>query len=332
MARTLAQFKQWAAENLHEDEGDTVWNTFLMPRWVNQAYNKIVGYKVWNWDTDMIDLTWPAAAADEEFSTLYLPDFIDKIITLFPGTAVGTGSVVIVTATEMDRWRPTTGRDVGKDYVVLHGYYGVEGQLAANGVVTVTSSAGSGSQVVLVEGLDANDRYQREEITVAAGGSTAGTSTFKAGVGGLIRITLIGDGTGTPVTTTGIITATGDAGATTLFRCDSSWEVSKEHQRTELYAVASTTSSFTCRYTRRHYLVNRDQDVVSLPQRFDDAMEYHIGMNIALFRKKYEEVTIMRGLFNEKLKELIAWDNRQPGKKFHVRVKRQWGARQHRYG
>ena len=63
MARTLAQFKQWSAEFLHEVPADAIWNAFLLPRWVNQTYNKIVGYKVWNWDMDLIDLTWPAAGA-----------------------------------------------------------------------------------------------------------------------------------------------------------------------------------------------------------------------------------------------------------------------------
>lgn len=332
MARTLSELKQWAAENLHEGATDEVWNTFLFPRWVNQVYNKILGYKVWHWNTDMMELVWPAASGTDQFSTLYLPDYIDKILSLFPGTAVGTGSVEIVRATEMDRWRPTTGRDVGRDYLVLHGYYGIENHLAAAGVVTVNSSVAIGNQIVLVEGLDVNDRYQREEITVAGGGAAVGTSVFKAGVGGLIRVTLIGDGTGTPVLTTGVITATGDGGATNVFRCDSAYEVSKEHQRTELYAVSSNTASFTCRYYRKHFLVNRNQDVIFLPEGFDDVMEYGMGAKVALFRKKFEEVQIMNGLFRERLVELNAWDNRQPGGRYRVRVRRQWGSGRNRFG
>ena len=72
--------------------------------------------------------------------------------------------------------------------------------------------------------------------------------------------------------------------------------------------------------------MNRNADVVHLPERFDDLIEYGIGGRIALFRKQFDEVQIMRGLFQERLVELVAWDNRQPGKKFKVRVKRQWGA------
>jgi hypothetical protein len=324
MARTVLQLKTWSAENLHERVTNTVWVTGLFPRWVTQIHNRIMSFKVWHWNEDVIQLSWPAAGANEESSTLYLPEYIDKILSLYPGTTVGTGKVVIVSATEMDRWRPAVGT-VLRDYLVLFGYYGVENHLAADGVVTINSSVGTLNQTVLVEGLDANDREQREEITVAAGGTQAGTSTFKAGVGGVHRITLIGDSTGTPVTTTGIITATGDGGGTTLFRCDSSREVAKEHQRTELYAVASATATFTCRFYRKHFPFTRDQDIVRIPEQFDDLMELGLGEKVAFFRQEADEVRYYKEAFSTRLREMVAWDNRQPGKKWQVRPRRRYG-------
>lgn len=325
MARTILQLKQHAARNLHELETNPAFSAVVFPNWVTDIQNRIMAFKVWHWNTDLMALTWPAAVG--EFSTLYLPEFIDKIYTGWPGTQVGRGKLEIVEAMDMDRWRPTSGVDVGMDYLVLYGYYGVENHLAADGVVTINSSAGAGNQVVLVEGLTPNDREQREEITVAGAGTTAGALDFKAGVGGVRRVTLIGDGTGTPVITTGIITATGDAGATNLFRCDSAYETSKEHQRSELYAVASATATFTIRYYRKIFPYTRDQDIVWLPEQFQDLMHIGIDEKIGFFRKKPEEVQYFRGLFQERLREMAAWDNRQPGKTWKVRVRRRHARR-----
>jgi len=322
MARTILQLKTWAAENLHEEEDDEAFET-LFPRWVTQVHNRITTYKAWNWNSGMVPLVWPAIAAGAEGAILYLPSYIDKILTIYPGSAVGIGKITIITPTELDRWRPVAGRDVGRDYMVQWGFYGIRGELPADGVVTMTSSAGVGNQTCLVEGLDANDDELREEITVAGAGATAGTSVFKAGVDGVRRITLIGDGTGVPVTTTGIITAAG--GGVNLFRCDSAYETSKDHQRTELHAVASAQNSYTCRFYRKHLPFTRDQDVVYLPEKFDDVLEFGLSEKVAMFRKRIEEVSYFKSEFNSRLKELIAWDNRQPGKKWNVKPRRQWG-------
>ncbi len=326
MARTILQLKQWTADNLHEEEDDEAF-TKLFPRWVTQVHNRITTYKSWNWNSGIVPLTWPAAAANTEGSILYLPSYIDKILSCTPGTSIGIGKVTIISPTEIDRWRPVTGRSPGRDYLVQWGFYGVHGELPADGVVVINSSAGAGNQTVLVEGLDANDDELREEITVAGAGTTNGVAVFKAGVDGVRRLTLIGDSTGIPVTTTGIITATSLGGGVNLFRCDSAYETSKDHQRTELHAIGVATSSYRCRFYRKHLPFTRNQDVVYLPEKFDDVMELGLSEKVAMFRKRIEEVTYFKSEFNSRLRELIAWDNRQPGKKWTVRVRRQWGGR-----
>lgn len=329
---TVGQAKTWIAEQLHEDETDAVlagtspFRQAPFPRWITQSRDRIVSYTSWRWNEDQMRLTWGAPGAGEEASILYLPNVIDRLKTLYPGSAVGTGSVNIVTATEIDKWRPVAGRDVGQDYLVLHGWYGVENEMAADSVVTIASSAGSGNQTVMVEGLNpTNNDIQREEITVAAGGVQAGTLTFKAGVGGVKRITLIGDSTGTPVTTTGIITATG--GGVELVRLDSSWEIGREHRRTELYATSSSQSSYTARYWRRHYPLLRDQDVVDIPEYFHDVFELGLGMKLAQFRQRAEEYVMLAGEWRERMIELLAYDKREPGRKYKMRVRSQWGSR-----
>lgn len=329
MARTVLQLKQWAADNLHEEEDDEAFAT-LFPRWVTQVHNRITTYKNWNWNSGIVPLNWPAVAAGEEGSILYLPSYIDKILTCRPGSSIGIGKISIISPTELDRWSPVAGRNVGRDYLVQWGFYGVRGELPADGVVTITSDGGAGNQICLLEGLDPNDDELREEITVAAGAAQAGAAIFKAGVDGVRRITLIGDGTGVPVATTGIITAAG--GGVNLFRCDSAYETSKDHQRTELHAVTSAQNSYTCRFYRKHLPFMRDQDVVYLPEKFDDVMELGLSQKVAMFRKRIEEVTYFKSEFGDRLKELIAWDNRQPGRKWNVRPRRQWGNSQRRYG
>lgn len=320
MARTVGQLKQLAAEQLHENPTSAVLTTFLFPRWVTQIRNRILSHTSWNWNKDLIELTWPAAAAGAGASVLYLPTFIDKIMTVIPG--VGEGPIPIVTATEIDKRRPVTRGP----YLVLHGYYGVEGELPAAGLVNV-AAAGAIGQNALVEGLDVNNREIREDVIVPGAGNVNTVGVFKAGVGGVRRITLIGDGTGTPVITSGIVTAV--SGGVNLIYLDSAWETSHDHRRTELHSIAGTTSTHLVRYWRKHFPLTRDQDIVDLPDVFDDLMELGILMKLAQLRlgrqEDVSELTVLKGEWNERLQELRAWDKREPGKKYSVRVRRQRG-------
>jgi hypothetical protein len=298
-----------------------------MSRWVTQVRNKVLSHTSWNWNKDSIVLTWPVAVAGADFSVLYLPDYVDKVFTLRPNNINGVRTIPIKTATEMDKWRPV---DRGP-YMVLHGYYGVEAELTAAGVVNV-AAAGATGQNALVEGLDANNREIREEVAVPGAGNINTTATFKAGVGGVRRITLTGDGTGTPVVTSGVVTAT--SGGVTLLSLDSAWQTSKDHQRTELHGVTGTSAEVYTRYWRKHFPLTRDTDIVDLPDVFDDLMEIGLGMKLAALRmargNDAGETTVMKGEWNERLAELRAWDKRQPGKKYTVRARRLWGQGRYR--
>ena len=321
--RTYGQAKAWMAEQLHEDETDTVLSATVLPRWVSQARDKILRYMDWPWNRGQRELTWPSAGANG--SILYLPSYIDKIITLSPGSIVGVRSVMIVTPTELDRYRPVAGRQPGRDYLVVHGLYGVEADMPAAGVITATSSGGATNQTARVEGLDANGRDQTEDIAVTAGGANAGTATFAAGVEGVRRITLIGDGTGTPVTDTGVVTFT--SGGTTLERLDSAVEVGHEHWRTELHALADSGGAYQCRYIKRHYPPLRDQDIIDVPEYFHDLMEIGMAIQLAKFRQRMEEVTVLKADWKEAMLEARAWSGRQPGQKHSFRIIPQWGRR-----
>jgi hypothetical protein len=327
--RTVLELKTYSMAALHEAVPDPRFTTTVLPRWINQVYQKIVSHKAWKWNREQMNLTWPATSNANGGSPLYLPPFVDKLLSVYPGSTVGTGSIVIVNASELDNWRPGIGTTLNRDYLVIHGLYGVEADNPATAVVNVQSLSGSGTQNVLLEGMNSNDRQIRETVSVAGGMNTDSTTLFKGGVGGLRRVSLLGNNAGAPVTTTGVIvvTAGSGTGGTTLARIDSAWEREHQQWRTELYATASNSASYTARFTRRHYEVYADQDIIDIPFEFEDLLEYGLDERIAHFRKQPDEVTVARGMWNERLRELRAWDNREPAKKVKMSVRPQFGRR-----
>ncbi len=325
MHRTVKELKEWAAEVLHEDFTDTVLDTILFPRWVNQVVSKIVSHKVWKWNEDQMRLQWPrAAGTTQDASVLYLPHFIDRILTLYPGSNAGIRSVKLIDAWELDQWRPGIGALARRDYLAQYGWYGVQADNPALATLNVRSTGGTvGTQNVLLEGLT-NDNFEiREVVPVLFNTVVATTSIFKAGVGGLRRVKLVGDNAGDPITTTGIMTV--ENGATILERLDSATERAHEHRRTELYAAATGTTSYTARYYRRHYPVLVNRDIVDLPFEFSDVLELGLAERLAFFRKQFDEQQACRSYFEVRLREMRAWDNREPGKKRNFSVAPQWG-------
>lgn len=321
MARTLGDLQDWALLHLHEDAVDTVFTTTLVPQWARQGVDRILTHTYWNWNTGIRQLTWPASAG--EFSVLYLPEYMDQILSAFPGSTAGIGSVTIINAWELDQYRPSVGTQLGRDYLVLHGWYWVEADNPSAAVLTMvsdTGAAGNGVQV-WIEGRDANGREIRETVTLAGAGTGTTTATFAAGVDGVRRISLIG---GTAATT-GVVTVSN--GATDLAVLDSVWEKFQEHQRSELYSSATTTT-YTVRYYRRHRRMEAITDYLPIPERFEDLLELWIAAKVGQFRGKLDEHRSMMGEFNARLTEMVAWDRRQPGKKRTLHMRSQWGYRQ----
>jgi hypothetical protein len=247
----------------------------------------------------------------------------DKILSLYPGTTEGVGSVDIIGAWEMDRYRPGVGTTLGRTYLVLFGWYWVEADNPSAAVLTMVSdvgAAGNGVQVH-IEGRDANHREIRETVTLAGAGTGTTTRTFAAGVDGVRRISLIA---GTSATT-GVITVSN--GATALAVLDSAWEKYQEHQRTELYGAQGASSDLTLRFYRRHRRLEETTQYLPLPEVFDWLVELFLAAKIEQFRGNNEGHMMLMGEFAAGLRQMVAWDRRQPGQKRRMYVRRQWGWR-----
>ena len=320
MARTLGDIKEWALEQLHEDPTSTVFTSVLVPQWTRQCIARVLTHTYWNWNTGVRRLTWPASGV--EFSTLYLPEYVDKILSVYPGTTEGVGSIDIIGAWELDRYRPGVGTTLGRTYLVLWGWYWVENDNPTAAVLTMVSDvgvAGNGVQV-RVEGR-VNGREVRETVTLAGAGTGTTANIYDAGVDGVRRISLIGGTTAA----TGVVTVSN--GGTDLVVLDSSWEKYQEHQRTELYGGQGTGSDWTMRFFRRHRRLEADTEYLPLPEDFDHCVELFLGAKIGQFRGKQDEMMMLMGEFTAELQRMVAWDRRQPGQKRRIYVRRQWGWR-----
>ena len=206
MARTLGDLKEWSLAALHEDPEDETFTDVLVPQWTQSAVDKILTYTYWNWNTGICQLTWPASTG--EYAALYLPEYVDKILSCYPGTEEGVGSIDIIQPYEIDRHRPGLGTRLGRDFLVLYGWYWVERDMPAAGTVTATSSVGGTDDglVVRLEGRDTNGREVRENLTLS-GGTATSTRTFASGVDGLRRVSITAGAGGLPTLVgTGIVT------------------------------------------------------------------------------------------------------------------------------
>ena len=299
MARTLGDLKTWALTNLHEDPASAVFTAVLVPQWAQQAVDKILTYTYWNWNTSITTLTWPAAAAGVDYSVLYLPEYIDKILQLTP-----TGSsnpIEIVSVLDVDANR--------SGQLVMFGWYWVEAEAPAASQVAAISSvaaAGNGVQIAL-EGLVAG-RVVREVLTLAGLGVALSAATFDAGIDGVRRISLVAGTTAL----TGVITVT--SGATVLAVLDSVWEKYHEHQRTELY-MGGGAATYDAKFFRRQGRLELDTDYLPIPEPFDDLVELWIASKVGQFRGSMEEHFSLMGEFSARLREMLAWDRRQPGQR-----------------
>jgi len=317
MARNLGDLQQWALEQLHESPTSAVFTTVLVPQWTRQCISRILTHTYWNWNTGVRSLTWPASAA--EFSTLYLPEYVDKILSVYPSSDEGIGSIDIIGAWELDRYRPGVGTTLGRTYLVLWGWYWVENDNPTAAVLTMVSSAAAAANGVQVriEGR-VGGRETRETVTLAGLGTGTTTAIFDAGVDGVRRISLIAGTTAL----TGVVTVSN--GTTDLAVLDSVWEKYQEHQRTELYGGQGASSTWSLRYYRRHRRLEGATEYLPLPEDFDHCVELFLGSKIAAFREDPQSSLMLMGEFVSELQRMVAWDRRQPGQKRHIRVRQQW--------
>jgi hypothetical protein len=324
--RTVGDVKEYAAQMLHEDEtdavlaGSTAEGTHnLLDRWFTKSVARLWGWRIWNFLTDSIELTWTGPTSSEaEGAVLYLPNYVNRILSVYPQSA--NTAVELIESYEFDRLRPNIRN---RDLVVVHGFYGVEADNPSAGTLTATSSAGAGDNglQVRIEGLtNASPGYELvETLTLAGAGTATTTNAFKAGVGGVYRIYIV------PSTTayTGIITVT--RGSTTLERLDAARETAHEHIRTEMFAPISGTGTYTVRFYRKPPDPVNADDVIQVPEHYHDLIELMMQRELERFRGNHGTVIALEAEWRGRVRELQGWDNRKPGHRRRLTVVPQWG-------
>ena len=328
MYRSVAEVKQFAAQMLSERETDTVLGGStalgdhnLLERWLVQSFDRFATWGDHRFYEDTIELTWGTASGAEEGAVLYLPDYVSRILSIYPQSSVEP--VEIIHAAEFDRNRPDIR---SRDVLVEWGYYSVERDMAAAGTLTATSASGAPANglQVRIEGLtNASPGYtQIETVTLAGAGTATTTATFKAGAGGVRSINIV-PGTA-PTAGTGVVTITGGGG--TMERLNAATERMHEHIRTELFAPIGGAGTYKVRYYRRPFNVTTSTDLVPVPDQFSDLIELGIMKNLERFRGNVGNATQLEGEWRQRMKEFMGWNNRRPGYHPVLGIASRWGS------
>lgn len=322
--RTVSDLKAYAAQMLHYDETDAVLagstdegTHNLLDRWLTKSLARLWAWRRWNFLTDSIELPWTGASSEAEGVVLYLPNFVGRILSIYPQSA--NTAVELIDAYEFDRLRPNIRN---RDLVVVHGFYGVEADNPTAAAITATSSAGAGDDglQVRIEGLtNAVPGYTLIETVTLAAGTATTTNVFKAGVGGVVRAYIV------PSTTarTGIITIAN--GGTTLERLDAVRETAHEHIRTEMFAPISGSGTYLVRYYRKPPDPVNESDVIQVPEHYQDLIELMMQKELERFRGNYGNAGQIEQEWRGRIRELQGWDNSKPGHRRRLTVVPQWG-------
>ena len=305
-AGTMIDF---AAKHLHEDPNDAV-IVDLGLEWINLVKDQVTSFAQWKWLEQWGSITIPSTGI------AYFPDSIWQIVSLFPSAFGYRRPVQFIGARQFDDAGPSVSSGLA-DYAIEWGYYGVSADVGTEGIVTVATDSGSGDDgmQIVVEGLDASRNEQYETITIS-GASTAGASTWLAGVDGVRRI-YINSSTNTTSLTQGIITVT-DAGGDTIERLDSSRELSHEHIRAEMYPTTSGPA-FTFRaYRRVPDVINRN-NILPLPRDYKDIFQWGMLSFIRDFQGAPGEADRYAARMLGRLTDMKFNQERQPGRRraFH---------------
>jgi hypothetical protein len=306
----LGTIKEFAAEALHEDPLDTKLTDLLLPRWTNQAVFDINTYTKWRWNETFGEFTWPAANAAGA-SILYLPEHVDFPYSVYPDTTLSyNGTVEVISAQSFDRGRPDFTRD-GQIKLVVYGYYDVELDNPGASTILITGAVGDSGMILLIEGLSVAGRAQRELVTVGGAGTVTSALTYAAGVEGVRRVTIVGRATGVTAPAWGVGDIVASSGGTTICTINSIYRNSVSCRRTELYGA---TGAFPTRYSRRHRPLDRDTDIIEVPEEFEEIVELGIMIRLSLFKEDPSQAGAYKGIRDSRLKELTAWDKRQPAR------------------
>lgn len=329
--QTFGDIKTFAMDMLSEEEQDSVFQKNLLSRWADRTRNKINQHAAFAWKEGSTRLVWPGISSSDPqqpiTSILYLPEDMDHILSMFPANLSYRESVKILTRWEFDQDRPGNTIIGARDILVLWGYYGVKRDNPNTTQLTVTSdAAGTDSDGVQcrIEGRDSDNEAAREVVTLASGSATT-VKTYLGGPGldGVTRFTVLKSSL-TGVTDPGVVKLL-SAGVELESLDVAGGEIAKERRRTELYAQIGGPGAYNIAYYRRPVQLISDNDsfLPGLPVEFNDLPEDGIMMHIAMFRKEWDTVQVYKAEFNERMRELRAYDDRAPGYKGKFTVRKQ---------
>lgn len=334
--RTFGEIQSYAMQMLSEEETDAVFANGLLTRWAERVRDRINQYSSFAWKQGNIRLTWPGLSSSDPgqpiTSVLYLPEDVDQILSMYPSNLSYRESVKILNRWEFDQDRPGNTIIGARDILVLWGYYGVRRDNPNTTTLDITASGGvnaDGLQCVIV-GRDADNEAIQETVTLSSDdvpGTATTTKTFLGGVAldGVTRFSIV-KSTLTPLTNVGVVKLL-SAGIELESLDADMGEVAKERRRTELYAQIGGPGAYNIAYYRRlkPLVSGSDLFLPELPNEFSDLPENGIMQQISMFRKETDMMAIYKAEFKERMRELIAWDNRQPGYKGKFTVRKQSG-------
>ncbi len=310
---SVRQIQQWISQQMHEDETDTVLTTLLL-RWIDEGFQEVASAENWKWleEQEAFTLGTHGAGANTSVGVTYFPDRVSRLLSVWPAGRNYREQVEIIGGWELDALDPSMISGSPADWIAVYGYYNVARDNPTAGVIAC-ADAGGATLNVKIEGVDTNGLWAEETVTIAGGGPTNSTTQFALGPGG-VRSCYIVEDTSTITGTPTVVTFS--SGGTVIETLNyTNGEYIKEHLRTELSpAPAAGGASYNVRYLRKEQPVTSTADVVRIPREFENLLFYAIGRRLAAFRNEMDKAMVYEQMFRQRIKELKAWQNRQPGR------------------
>lgn len=308
---SVRQIQEWAALQLHEDSTDATLTTLVL-RWANEGLQDVASAENWKWLEGQVELVYGThgAGANTANGITYLPHYIHRLVSVWPGGRSYRSQVQIIGGWELDAIDPSMVTGSPADYLAVWGYYNVARDNPTAGAITI-ADAGLATFSVKVEGIDTNG-FEAEETVAVAAGAGLSTTLFAAGPDGVRRCYILENSVtaGTPT----IVTFT--SGGTVIERLNyTAGEYKHEHLRTELSPAPNAVgATYVTRYLKRIRPVTTEDDVIDIPFEFENLLTHAISRRLAAFRGETQEALMYETMFQQRVRELRKWQNRQPGR------------------
>ena len=308
---SVRQLQEWAALQLHEDYADTRLTTLVL-RWANEGLQDVASAENWKWLEGQVNLLYGThgAGANTANGITYLPHYIHRLVSVWPGGRNYRQQVYITGGWELDALDPSMVSGSPATHLGVWGYYGVARDNPTAGVITVADAGGAAFDV-RIEGIDTNGLEAEENVTLVAGAGASAT-LFAAGPDG-VRRCYIQENTITAGVPTIVTFLSGGVVIETLNYTNG--ELKHEHMRTELSPAPNAIGeTYVTRYLKRIRPVTTEDDVIDIPFEFENLLMYAIDRRLAAYRGEMAVMAYHEQAFRTRVKELKAWQNRQPGR------------------